>query len=367
MRRGLGKALLLAVSIALGSWVGLGRPSAEQARALPAEVGARAAAIREKPPTLDDVKAALGLPAAPPASTPAPSTAGAPSELPPSPLEKDPSLLPDRGASWRALNPEASVQRAWMVAEGPRHRDNRRLVTLTFDDGPGKHTTPAVLRLLAKHHVRGTFFVIGSYLEGETVRARTARANLRRIASAGHLVGNHTYDHALLTSVSHTQVLEEIDRSAAAIERTLGTRPTLFRPPYGGLDAFGEAAVRERGLELVLWSVEKEDMKRDDEAALLRDLIAQIDYKEGGIVLLHDVRWSSVHVLEKLLGWLELRKYDPARPERIGYEIVDLPTYLRAVAADPLPYESRDELERARAQKKKSRTTRRAEDEPGDG
>ncbi len=339
-------AVLAVIALTAGSWVGLGRPSREAD--LRAMFGPTTAAV------------------APPATN-----RGAAADLPPSPLERDPTLLPDRGSPMAALNPERSIARGWMVAEGPRHEpgDNRRLVTLTFDDGPGAKTTPAVLRLLRRHKVKATFFVIGSYLEGESGRAETARTTLRRVAAAGHLVGNHTHDHVRLTSVSRTQVLEQIDRSAAAIERTLGRRPTLFRPPYGALDAFGEAAVRERGLDLVLWSVEKDDMKRDDEANMFHELVAQLDYKEGGIVLLHDVRMSSVNVLERLLGWIEARRWDPKRPERVGYEIVDLPTYLRAVQAAPLPYASRDELERARAERaeKKRPQSARREDGPGEG
>lgn len=340
--------MLAVIALTAGSWVGLGRPSTEEARQLGERLGRSAVAV---------------VPA-----QPASPVAG---DLPPSPLEQDPSLLPDRGSPMAALNPEGSIARAWMVAEGPRHDpgDHRRLVTLTFDDGPGAKTTPAVLRLLRRHKVKATFFVIGSYLEGDGGRAQTARTNLRRVAAAGHLVGNHTNDHALLTSVSRTQVLEQIDRSASAIEKTLGRRPTLFRPPYGALDAFGESAVRERGLDLVLWSVEKDDMKRDDEANMFHELVAQLDYKEGGIVLLHDVRMSSVNVLERLLLWIEARRWDPKRPERVGYEIVDLPTYLRAVQAAPLPYQTRDELERARAEKasmKRPRPARR-EDVPAEG
>lgn len=374
MRSGLAVVVILASALGFGSWIGLGRPDVASARRAPEYVRAKVASADG--PTADAIRRKLGIdpesgshdPSVPPGA----QAEAPPPSLPPSPLERDPSLLPDKREPWRALNTAASVQKAWMVAEGPRRvpGDGRRLVTLTFDDGPSKQT-PAVLKLLARHKVRATFFVIGGYVDGDSPKAEAAKRTLRKVASAGHLIGNHTYDHAKLTTVTRTQALEEIDRSAAAIEKTLGSRPTLFRPPFGALDAFGEAAVRERGLDLVLWSVEKADMLRDDEPAMLRDLASQLDYKEGGVVLLHDVRKSSVHVLERLLDWLALRRWDPKHPKRVGYEVVDLPTYLKAVAADPLPFETRDELEKARADKA-DRTRRRAPrpargDEPGDG
>lgn len=334
-------AIFAAASLAAGSWVGLGRPTADQARALLEARWSRVAS--------DALGGASGAPPAPAAPAEDAGPRRADLELPPLPQAEDPRLVPSF-TDWPRLNPEASIERAWMVAEGPRHAPDqgRRLVTLTFDDGPSSEHTPAVLRLLARHRIKATFFVIGRYLDGKSKRAHRNRDVLRRVAAAGHLVGNHTHDHALLTSATRADVLAQIDDGAASIERVLGRRPVLFRPPYGGLDEFGQSAVRERGLDLILWSVEKQDMQRDDAHETFREIVAQLDYKEGGVVLLHDVRKSSVEVLEKLLDYLDGHRFDPRHPTRMGYEVVDLPTYLRAVAADPLPYATRDELERAR-------------------
>ena len=208
-------------------------------------------------------------------------------------------------------------------------------MTLTFDDGPFPETTPTVLDLLAKHEVHATFFVIGRYLDGDGERAQASREVLKKVVAGGHLVGNHTHDHALLTSVSHTQVLDQIDRGAASIERAIGKKPILFRPPFGELDDFGQEAVRARQLDVLLWNIEARDMERNDTQKMYREIVHQLAYNEGGIVLLHDIRWTSVNILKKLLGYLEAKRYDPTRPEREGYQIVDLPTYLREVEASP--------------------------------
>ncbi|MBX3185794.1 MAG: polysaccharide deacetylase family protein [Labilithrix sp.] len=336
------RAFVLAGSVAAGSWVGLDRPDAESTRDL-AQRGLSSGAR---------YLATLSAPAVP--ETPAPATSALPPEGPiefgPLPQHRDPESVPSHAGPWPTLNPEASIAKAWMVAEGPAYEpgDRRRLVTLTFDDGPFPETTPAVLRALARQKIRAAFFVVGRYLDGDDERAVQSRATLEKVAAAGHIIGNHTHDHAHLAAITHTQVLDQIDRGAASIERVTGKRPVFFRPPFGELDDFGQQAVRDRNLDLLLWSVEKQDMTREDSKEVFRELVAQIEYKEGGIVLLHDIRWTSVRVLRELLGWLEERKYDPKKPQRLGYEVVDLPTYLRAVAASPLPYESRDELERVR-------------------
>jgi len=184
------------------------------------------------------------------------------------------------------------------------------------------------------------------------------------VVAEGHLVGNHTHDHERLTVLSRAEVLAQIDEGAFSIERATGKRPVLFRPPYGQLDAWTSDRLRERGAELVLWSIEAGDMKTDDGQAIADSIREQIDYAGGGIVLLHDIRWSSADALEKLLTWLDHRRWDPARPEQPGYVVVDLVQYLRAIAAAPQPYADRSALEQARSAEWRSQHPQRGAPPP---
>ncbi len=340
------RAIFPILALAAGSWVGLGGQappgSVEYARGLEARATAALA------PALSRV--GLGASSGGPGASsdrPTPGSGAAAGESPPT---IDPSLLPDP-TPWPQLNPEINARRAWVIAEGPEQKpgDGRRLVTLTFDDGPFPETTPVVLKVLAKHQVRATFFWIGRYLEGDTGRAVQTRAVAKEVAAAGHMVGNHTYDHRLLLNLSRSEQIAQIDDSASAIERAIGMRPVLFRPPFGQLDVYSEALLKARGQTLVLWSVEAGDMKSADPETMFESLRDQIDYAGGGIVLLHDIRFSSADALDRLLVWLDAHHFDPRHPDRLGYEVVDLPSYLRAVAAAPQPYSSRDEIEQARA------------------
>jgi len=249
--------------------------------------------------------------------------------------------LPDP-LPWPRLNKECTLHRAWLLAEGPASTGpastEKKFVTLTFDDGPTADVTPAVLDLLQKHRKKATFFFVGqSFHVGPIEHQKWVRTIGERVAHDGHLVGSHTRTHSLLTQLDHGRALSEIDEGIDAVASVVGKRPVLFRPPYGQLDAFGEEALRARGLELVMWSVEA-DAKSDADAmfASLRD---QIAYAGGGIVLMHDTRPQTPAALAKLLDWLALKKY----------EIVDLPTFLRETAAHPQPFDDRSALERARA------------------
>lgn len=266
-----------------------------------------------------------------------------------------PSLDP-----WPRQNPQASARRAWLLAEGPapREGDGRMYVTFTFDDGPLPETTSRVLAILEAHRVRATFFVVGRYLDGDEPRAVAARETLRAVAHAGHLVGNHTHDHKLLTAIPHEDAVRQIEEGARSVENAIGRRPTLFRPPYGQLDLWGMAEVASRKLDLVLWSAEAEDMVREDSKAMFESLRDQLEHQRGGTVLLHDVRHSTIPVLEDLLTWLDARAWNASKPAEPGFVVVDYPSYARATAAAPQPYASRAELEHARATRKRPRAVR---------
>jgi peptidoglycan/xylan/chitin deacetylase (PgdA/CDA1 family) len=325
MLRRLLRPLIPLAGFAVGSWLGLAEPGPE----------CLAEAAAQKLQALSDV-------------SPAPS-AGA--EAPPPALERVPPTLDGNDLSaFPRLNPEASTGRAWLLAEGPaRKPDNaRRLVTFTFDDGPFPETTPTVLRILARHHIRATFFLIGRYLDGNDRRAIATRKVARQIVAAGHFIGNHTHDHQLLTTLDHARALAQIDDGARSIERATGQHPFFFRPPYGGMDAWLEGAARDRSLDLILWSVAVEDMVRDDPNGMVKDLKRRLEYAGGGVVLLHDMHWPSVKAFNRLLYWLEAHKYDPSKPDVPGYEIVDLREYMRATAAAPQPYATREQLDAAR-------------------
>ena len=322
------RAMIPVVVLGVGTWFGLGRPNAHTAFAAGSRMmakvagGANAAAPSRAPPPLDREPPAVDGSALP-----------------------DPPLVP-----WPRVNPDERARRAWLLAEGPFHPpgDGRRLITFTFDDGPFPETAPTLLRILDRHRVRAAFFFIGKYLEGNEPRAAESREWAKRIADAGHFIGNHTFDHKLLTGLSHAAALAEIDDSAAAIDRATGKPPWLFRPPYGDLDGWLEGALGERHLELVLWNIDAEDMKRSDPSAIAQSIEEQLEYKQGGVVLLHDMHWPSVKAFNRLLRWIEARKWDRDHPARPGWDVVDLGEYLRATAAAPQPFATREELELSR-------------------
>ena len=108
-----------------------------------------------------------------------------------------------------------------------RGRVGKKLVALTFDDGPDPLTTPLLLDYLREERIAATFFCIGKKVDAHPEIAR-------RIVEEGHLIANHTYHHFWWTSLMWSGTLErEVSRTQEAIERATGVKPRYMRPPMG--------------------------------------------------------------------------------------------------------------------------------------
>jgi peptidoglycan/xylan/chitin deacetylase (PgdA/CDA1 family) len=158
-------------------------------------------------------------------------------------------------------------------------------VALTFDDGPDPESTPEFLRVLAERGVRATFFMLGSMV----AKAPGLAAD---IAAAGHEIGVHGYDHRYLTLRAPRATRMDLMRATSVITEVTGTRPTLFRPPYGVLSGPALRAARELGLTPLLWGCwGREWTPGATPASVLQTLVGGLS---GGVtVLLHDSGCTS--------------------------------------------------------------------------
>ena len=156
--------------------------------------------------------------------------------------------------------------------------DTRR-VALTFDDGPMPDWTPRVLEALARHGVAATFF-----LKGINVQRHGA---IHRDSVGAHELANHTWDHPDLARLEYAECHDQLERTSAIIERVYGTRPTLFRPPYGHIAGSSLLAAAEQQLTTVLWSAQmNENRFESDPGGIVGS--ARKAAKPGSIILAHD-------------------------------------------------------------------------------
>jgi peptidoglycan-N-acetylglucosamine deacetylase len=156
---------------------------------------------------------------------------------------------------------------------------------LTYDDGPNDACTEQLLEILARHQVRATFFVIGRFV-------RERRDLTRRIRTAGHLIGNHTFTHPWLLYRSPSRVREELAATNAAIEDAIGEKVRYFRPPHGARRPDVLRTARELGLAAVMWNAVGYDWKPTTPETILANLDRGIGRNRrlghGSNLLLHD-------------------------------------------------------------------------------
>src|SRR5580698_8102616 len=154
-----------------------------------------------------------------------------------------------------------------------------RQIALTYDDGPNDPHTLRLLEVLARQGVQATFFLIGRYVEQRPEIAR-------EIVRAGHVIGNHTFTHPLLTFKSEAEIRQELTHCRSALRDAIGEPSNLFRPPFGGRRPAVLRVARDLGLEPVMWNVTGYDWNAPP-AEVIEGKIAK-QMRGGDVILLHD-------------------------------------------------------------------------------
>ena len=189
-----------------------------------------------------------------------------------------------------------------------RDYSGKKLIALTFDDGPYAETTPRLLDILFEKDVRATFFMLGS-------RARFNPDIVKRAEKEYHVVASHTMYHQNLISISPSAAQSDINEARAVFVDILGHTPELTRLPYGNANN----AVRNIvGTPIIAWSVDPTDWQNQDPNTILAITKSQIH--DGAIILMHDIYPTSVDAVSMII--------DSLRAD--GYEFVTVPELAKA-------------------------------------
>jgi peptidoglycan/xylan/chitin deacetylase (PgdA/CDA1 family) len=158
-------------------------------------------------------------------------------------------------------------------------------LALTFDDGPNPAWTPKLLDTLASHNVHATFFLLGGFAQAQPDL-------VRRIASGGHLIGNHSWSHPDLSRTSAQRVREELARTNQTLEQITGAPVHYFRPPFGARRPVVFRIARDLGLTPVLWNAMTNDWSEplaDQIAARLAQKVNRLTHAGRAVnIVLHD-------------------------------------------------------------------------------
>jgi peptidoglycan/xylan/chitin deacetylase (PgdA/CDA1 family) len=153
-------------------------------------------------------------------------------------------------------------------------------VVLTFDDGPHREGTAAILSFLAAADAPATFFLAGEQVE----RYPTLAAE---IVAAGHEVALHCYRHRNQLRLTPGQIVEDMCRGEATIVDACGRAPRLYRPPYGIFSAAGLMLAWRRSWRLLLWSRWGRDWRAHATPESIARRVTQ-GIQPGDVILLHD-------------------------------------------------------------------------------
>ncbi len=190
-------------------------------------------------------------------------------------------------------------------------------IAMTFDDGPSATLTPKLLDLLAAHHIKATFFVIG-----ENVAEHSEI--VERAAHEGHEIGNHSWSHPNFAKMSDEGVRRELRRTEDAIKSAIGARPTLLRPPYGSLTARQKRWIHDEfGYQIILWDVDPLDWKRPGAAVVCNRILKET--RAGSIVLSHDIHPGTIEAMPRTFDQLEAK----------GFKFVTVSELIRMARPEP--------------------------------
>lgn len=173
-----------------------------------------------------------------------------------------------------------------------------RRIALTFDDGPHPYYTDLLLDGLAERGVKVTFFLLGENIEGrEDV--------IRRMSEEGHLIGNHTFYHVDINSLSMEEACAEIRNTSEAIRAITGQQVEYVRPPYGNWNKELECQVM---MIPVFWTLDTLDWKVKNTDWIVREVLE--DVEENDVILMHDSYRTTVEAALRIVDELQKKGYE---------------------------------------------------------
>ncbi|MBQ3423361.1 MAG: polysaccharide deacetylase family protein, partial [Romboutsia sp.] len=183
---------------------------------------------------------------------------------------------------------DAHTNEGLFIKSGSR---DKKIIALTFDDGPHPKETDRVLDVLSKYNVKATFFIAGKHAKWYT-------DPLVRASKEGHEIGNHTFTHPDISNLTSQQIESEILECEKTLVEITGEKPTLFRPPFGSYKKEElEEIARKNNYKIILWTtVDARDWQNPPASKIASKIIDNA--KNGDIILLHD--YATENTVEAL-------------------------------------------------------------------
>lgn len=217
-----------------------------------------------------------------------------------------PTPSPSPEPTGRALRAWQVTQnrRAFLAAHPPADGDieaamayltidpEKKMVALTFDDGPSNQNTNRILDVLEQNHARATFFVIGKRIADRT-------EVIARALSLGCEIGSHTWGHSDFTKYPKSALIDSLEKTDEAMVSNFNYHMTLFRPPYASINKDVENVSKDMGYTMILWSGSSHDWSIKDANKVYRNTFQCA--ADGAIILYHDIYDFTADAIKRVV------------------------------------------------------------------
>ena len=183
---------------------------------------------------------------------------------------------------------------------------SKKMIALTFDDGPN-YNTSKIIDVLNKYDIKATFFVLGS-------RAINNKDILKKMVDSGMEIGNHTYNHLLLTKYDEDMIRSEIEDTSEVIYNATKKRPKLLRPSYGSVN---NKIKKVANMPIIIWDIDTLDWKYHNSKRITSRVVNKV--RDGDIILMHDIYSASLNALSNIIPILQDNGYEFVTIDELFY------------------------------------------------
>lgn len=246
--------------------------------------------------------------------------------------KKKPAAKPKVEKPKAETKPEKPVQKGWPTPAAGESASGDVELLFTFDDGPNPATTPAVLDILAQHHIKAVFFLVGEMAGSEN---KKVPGIIQRMLHDGHVIATHTMTHKDLCKLKDPEkAAREIDLGRETIERVAGVKTAWFRTPYGVRCARLEEMLAERHLQHFHWDLDPQEWKHGNVDKTIKYVTGELAHASGReVLLMHDIKAVTVKALPEILKWIDEENTRREKSRKRKIRILQAP----ALAVERLP------------------------------
>lgn len=176
-------------------------------------------------------------------------------------------------------------------------------VAISFDAAWGADDTDTLLQILEENDVKTTFFMCGYWVDKYP-------EEVKKIAEAGHDLGNHSATHPHMSQLSKEQIKEELITTGNKIEELTGVKSELFRPPFGEYTNDVISAAEECGYYTIQWDVDSLDWKEYGAQEEISKVLNHKKLGNGSIILFHNDAKYTPQALDSIIKGLKEKGYE---------------------------------------------------------